>query len=97
VAVANVPPVPDPRLQPPKVADPVKIVTGYAEERPAPRRRHKVEKTAAATTTRPRVEKRFEPAMGLGMTIESAEDAPPMSALAPKKRKANAASQVDEW
>jgi hypothetical protein len=97
VVVADVPAVPDPHSHPPKVADPVKIVTGYSEERPAPRRRHKTEKTASATTSRARVEKRFEPAMGLGMTIESAEEAPPMSSLTQKKSKVNAESQVDEW
>jgi hypothetical protein len=96
VAVAEVPVVPDPAGQQPQVADPVKIVTGYHARRAdaAPRRR-KADKNVIATSTstsRSRVERHFEPAMGLGMEIESAEDAPPMSELSQKKRKLTSGS-----
>ncbi len=87
VVVADIPSisVPDPIGRPAEaLADPVKIVTSYPAEKT---RRHKAEKKVAATS-RDRAEKRFEPAMGLGMVVDSAEEAPPISAVAPKKRKA---------
>lgn len=96
VVVASIPSVPsisvpDPIGRPAEaLADPVKIVTGYPAEKT---RRHKAEKKVAATTSHDRVEKRFEPAMGLGMVVDSAEEAPPISAVAPKKRKAATVSR----
>jgi hypothetical protein len=83
--VAAVPPVPDPNAQLPQVEDPVKVVTGYPAEHAetAPHKHKQVKKIAS--NNRPRL-KQFEPAMGLGMVIDSAEDAPPMSSLVPKKR-----------
>jgi hypothetical protein len=99
--VADIPAVPDPSQQAPAVADPVKIVTGYPASR-----RHKADKTEKAektdkserkiaTASRPRLEKKFEPAMGLGMVIDSAENAPPMSSLAQKKRSVAVSSRAD--
>jgi hypothetical protein len=86
VEVAVVPSVPEPNEQLPQVADPVKIFTGYmAELAEAPAHRHKAEKKVASNG-RSRLKKQFEPAMGLGMVIDSAEEAPPMSSLTQKKR-----------
>lgn len=93
-ATPALPAVPDPAGNPSAVADPVKVITGYPVKRAeAAPQHHKSERKVAAVTSGSRSEKRFQPAMGLGMTIDSAEDAPPMSALAQKKSKVNATSR----
>jgi len=77
------PSAPDPTARPSKeAADPVKVAIQAARQ---PAATHHKQKMAKA---RPRSERRFQPAMGLGMTIESAENAPPISSLAQKKRPA---------
>ncbi|MFT3730010.1 MAG: hypothetical protein QM780_01110 [Hyphomicrobium sp.] len=98
VYVADIPSMPDPRVQPSAVADPVKIITPRSEKRAdAGTRRHKSEKkVAAAAAKAERQSNPFEPAMGLGMVIDSAENAPPMSSLTEKKRKSKPASQDAE-
>ncbi|MET0408416.1 MAG: hypothetical protein ABW006_08610 [Hyphomicrobium sp.] len=90
--VANVPSVPDPgKRSGQALADPVKIASGHVVAKSS-ERRHKAE-NKVASANRPRGDKHLPPAMGLGMVIESAEDAPPMSSLAPKKRTPPARSQ----
>jgi len=88
-----VPAVPDPNGRPTTVADPVKIITGYpGKTAETTSKRHKAERKVASAG-RERLAKKFQPAMGLGMMIDSAEEAPPMSALAQKKSKVNAGSR----
>ncbi len=92
----SLPAVPDPAGRPQiALADPVKVASALPAEQPVVSTRTKREKKEA-TTSRARIEKKFEPAMGLGMVIESAEDAPPISSLPQKKRKVTAASQKAE-
>lgn len=79
------PRAPDPTTPPTKaLADPVKVATTAVGDKPpaTTRRRHKP-KTVASN--RAKAGQRLQPAMALGMTIESAEDAPPISSLAKKK------------
>lgn len=90
----SLPAVPDPGRPALALADPVKVATAVrVEDRPA--KRSKREKKEAAAS-RDRVEKMFEPAMGLGMVIESAEDAPPISSMTQKKRKVTVSSRSAE-
>lgn len=98
VAIAEIGTETEPAVQPPLVADPVKVITGYSVEHTdaAPRRRKAAKKDIEkkdTATSREQLEKQFQPAMGLGMELDSAEEAPPLSTLKPKKRKASAASQ----
>jgi hypothetical protein len=79
-SVPNLPSVPDPTGRPAKtLADPVKVATALPEEPSTKRRRHKSNTVASSR-------KRFEAPMGLGMVIDSAENAPPMSSLARKTK-----------
>jgi hypothetical protein len=89
----NFPAVPDPAGRPQiALADPIKTATEIPS-RPVTSSKTKKDKKDASATSRQRIEKKFEPAMGLGMVIESAEDAPPISSLQQKKRKVTAASR----
>ena len=92
--VPAIPAVPDPTAGMKAVSDPVKIITGYPKKRAeAAPHRHKVAEKKIASASRERVEKHFQPAMGLGMVIDSAEDAPPMSSLVQKKRSVSSGSR----
>ncbi len=92
VIVANILTASDSAIEPPTVPDPVKVVTGFPVEHAAaaPRRRkaekNKAEKKATETSS-VRSERPFQPAMGLGMVIDTAEGAPPISVLAQKREK----------
>jgi hypothetical protein len=81
-------PVPDPSGRPEEyLADPVKVASVVQEEPqvvPQPRRMQK-KKTASAS--QPPVQRPYQPAMGLGMTLEPAEDMPPPSSLVRRKKK----------
>lgn len=93
-AEPQVPAVPDPNGRPSAVADPVKIITGYpAKTAETTHKRQKTERKVAASEGRERLTKKYQPAMGLGMMIDSAEEAPPMSSLAQKKSKVNTGSR----
>ncbi|MBS0253430.1 MAG: hypothetical protein JSR78_20410 [Proteobacteria bacterium] len=93
-AEPEVPAVPDPNGRPSAVADPVKIITGYpAKTAEAAHKRHKAERKVAASDGRERLTKKYQPAMGLGMVIDSAEEAPPISSLVQKKSKVSAGSR----
>ncbi|WP_414461976.1 hypothetical protein [Hyphomicrobium sp. DY-1] len=93
-AEPQVPAVPDPNGRPTTVADPVKIITGYpAKTAETAHKRRKAERKVAASEGRERLTKKYQPAMGLGMVIDSAEEAPPMSSLAQKKSKVNVGSR----
>lgn len=93
-AEPEVPAVPDPNGRPSAVADPVKIITGYpAKTAQTAHKRHKAERKVAASEGRERLTKKYQPAMGLGMVIDSAEEAPPMSSLVQKKSKVSAGSR----
>jgi hypothetical protein len=92
----SAPAVPDPAGRPQiALADPIKVASEIPAEQPAASARPKHEKKEAATS-RARIEKKFDRAMGLGMVIESAEDAPPISSLPQKKRKVTVASRKSE-
>jgi hypothetical protein len=87
-SVADAPSAPDPgKAQMKLLADPVKVATIRTHRKLAGPRLAKAEAKAEkpdkkiASAGRERVEKRFQPAMGLGMVFDSAEDAPPMSSL----------------
>lgn len=83
----NFPIAPDPTAPPQtEAADPVKIASAVAVERKATGERHK-QKTA--TPGQARSTRHLAAAMGLGMTIDSAEAAPPMSSLVQKKSPAS--------
>lgn len=83
----NFPIAPDPSTPPQKeAADPVKVASAVAVEGKATGERHKQK---AATSGHARSARHLEPAMGLGMTIDSAEAAPPMSSLVQKKSPAS--------
>lgn len=80
----SLPAVPDPGRPALALADPVKVATALRpHDHPAARSKRE---TTEAETSRARIEKKFEPAMGLGMFINSAEDAPPISSMTTKKR-----------
>ncbi len=66
-------PIPDPRERPSEqLVDPVKVASVTPEELPvAPRPRRAPKK--AVSGSQPRTQKRLPPAMGLGMTVESAK------------------------
>jgi hypothetical protein len=69
--------VPDPGEKPTaELADPVKIVSVAPEELPIAPQPRRVQKKKAASASQHRVRKSFQPAMGLGMTVESAENMP---------------------
>lgn len=83
----NFPIAPDPSTPPQtEAADPVKVARAVAIEGKATGERHKQK---AATSSAARSTRHLEPAMGLGMTIDSAEAAPPMSSLVQKKSAAS--------
>jgi hypothetical protein len=93
-AEPELPAVPDPNGRPSAVADPVKIITGYpTKTAETSRKRHKTEAKVAVSEGRERLTKKYQPAMGLGMVIDSAEEAPPMSSLAQKKSKVSTGSR----